>query len=74
MRMSKLLGSNCNVGHVDRLLRITLGIVLMGLADLNLIGSWGWLGVIPLFTGVLHYCPLYALLGINTYRNADYVE
>ena len=74
MRMSKLLGSSYNVGHVDRLLRVSLGIVLMGLADLNWIGPWGWLGVIPLFTGILRYCPLYALLGINTYRKADYVE
>ena len=63
-----------NVGGIDRVLRIAVGLLLIILAATGTVGPWGWLGVIPLFTGVLRYCPLYALLGINTYRNADYVE
>lgn len=59
---------NINVGDVDRILRVVLGIVLMSLAAAGVIGWWGWLGVIPLGTGLLSFCPLYALLGIHTCR------
>jgi len=53
------------VGHLDRFLRITLGAGLIYLAIQN--GqSWGYLGVIPLVTGVSGRCPLYRLLGIST--------
>lgn len=57
-----------NVGDVDRILRVVLGIVLMSLAAAGVIGWWGWLGVIPLGTGLLSFCPLYSLLGIHTCR------
>jgi len=55
-----------NLGGVDRVLRILVGIVLISLAATNLVGWWGWLGVIPLATGLIRFCPLYTLLGINT--------
>ena len=55
-----------NVGGIDRILRIVLGIVLIGLAVTNVVGWWGWLGVVPLATGLIGWCPLYAMLGINT--------
>ncbi|MDO5102350.1 MAG: DUF2892 domain-containing protein [Lautropia sp.] len=55
-----------NVGGIDRSLRIILGVVLIVLAATNTVGWWGWLGVIPLATGLFRFCPLYPLLGINT--------
>ena len=55
-----------NVGGVDRIARIIVGLVLLGLTASGVIGAWGWLGVIPLATGVFQFCGLYKLLGINT--------
>ena len=55
-----------NVGNFDRLLRIVAGCVLIGLAAAGTIGAWGWLGVVPLLSGVLAYCPLYGICGIST--------
>lgn len=55
-----------NIGSVDRALRIIAGIVLIALAATGTVGWWGWLGVVPLLTGVFRFCPLYTLLGINT--------
>ena len=55
-----------NVGGIDRLLRIVVGLVLIGLAATGTVGWWGWLGVIPLATGLFRFCPAYTLLGMNT--------
>ena len=55
-----------NVGGVDRILRIVIGLVLFSLAATGTVGWWGWLGVIPLLTGVVRICPLYSLVGMNT--------
>ena len=55
-----------NVGGVDRILRIALGVVLIALAATGTVGWWGWLGVVPLATGLFRFCPLYTLLGMNT--------
>lgn len=55
-----------NVGGIDRILRIVAGLVLIGLAATGTVGWWGWLGLVPLATGALGWCPPYALLGINT--------
>jgi hypothetical protein len=55
-----------NVGSIDRILRIVLGLVLMGLAFTGTIGWWGWLGAVALATGLVGWCPPYALLGIST--------
>jgi len=55
-----------NVGGVDRALRIVVGLVLVALAATNVVGWWGWLGVIPLLTGAFRFCPLYGLIGANT--------
>jgi hypothetical protein len=55
-----------NIGSVDRALRIVAGIVLIALAATGTVGWWGWLGVVPLLTGVFRFCPVYTLLGINT--------
>ena len=55
-----------NVGTVDRVLRIVVGLVLIGLAATGTVGLWGWIGVVPLATGLFRFCPAYTLLGINT--------
>lgn len=55
-----------NVGGIDRILRIIAGLVLIGLALTGTVGIWGWIGVIPLATGIFRFCPAYTLLGANT--------
>jgi hypothetical protein len=55
-----------NVGGIDRALRIVVGLVLIALAATGTVGWWGWLGAIPLLTGIVSSCPLYTLLGFNT--------
>lgn len=55
-----------NVGGIDRTLRLLGGLTLVGLAALDVIGPWGWIGVIPLATGAMGSCPLYRLVGLNT--------
>ncbi len=56
----------CNVGNTDKLLRIGGGIALLGLGASGIIGWWGLIGVVPLATGLLNWCPAYTLLGIKT--------
>ena len=55
-----------NVGGIDRILRIVAGLVLIGLTLAGTIGVWGWIGVVPLATGLFRFCPAYTLLGMNT--------
>ncbi len=55
-----------NVGGFDRIARIIIGIVLIALSYTGTIGVWGYIGIIPLLTGLFSRCPLYTLLGIKT--------
>jgi Protein of unknown function (DUF2892) len=55
-----------NVGGTDRILRIVAGVALVGATLAGAIGPWGWLGVVPLATGLFNFCPLYAVLGFST--------
>ncbi|TVP51251.1 MAG: DUF2892 domain-containing protein [Halomonas sp.] len=55
-----------NVGGIDKTLRILIGILLIALTLVGVIGSWGWVGVLPLATGLFNFCPAYKLVGINT--------
>ncbi|MBI4742566.1 MAG: DUF2892 domain-containing protein [Betaproteobacteria bacterium] len=55
-----------NVGGIDKILRIVAGVVLIALAFFGQIGMWGYIGVVPLATGLIGFCPLYPLLGMNT--------
>ena len=55
-----------NVGGIDRVLRIVIGIVLITLAISGVIGSWGWIGILPLLTGVFRFCPGYWLSGFSS--------
>ena len=55
-----------NVGGIDRTLRIIVGLALIASAATNTIGMWGYLGVVPLLTGLIGWCPPYAIFGFNT--------
>lgn len=55
-----------NVGGLDRLARVLAGVVLIFLAVTGTVGVWGWLGIVPLATGLVGWCPPYALFGIDT--------
>lgn len=54
-----------NVTPIDRAIRVAVGLLLIVLALFDKIGPWGWLGVIPLATGLMSWCPAYSLLGIG---------
>lgn len=55
-----------NEGAVDRILRVIVGAAVLSLAFIGPQTLWGYVGLIPLATGLVGFCPLYALLGINT--------
>ncbi len=55
-----------NVGGIDRILRIVVGLALIGATLAGIIGVWGWIGIVPLLTGIFKFCPAYAMLGMNT--------
>jgi hypothetical protein len=55
-----------NEGMVDRSTRVAVGLLLIALVFFGPRTPWGWLGLIPLATGLMGWCPLYAILGINT--------
>jgi Protein of unknown function (DUF2892) len=55
-----------NVGTADRVLRVVAGLALLGLAATDTIGAWGYVGLVPLATGLLRTCPLYSMLGFST--------
>lgn len=59
-----------NVGQTDRLLRIVVGLVLIGLAVAGVIGVWGYVGVVAVATGFMRFCPAYAVLGMKTCKSA----
>ncbi|MDO8347723.1 MAG: DUF2892 domain-containing protein [Rugosibacter sp.] len=57
-----------NVGGIDRILRIVVGLALIGWAFAG--GPvWAWIGIVPLATALINFCPLYTLIGINTSDN-----
>ena len=60
---------NKNIGGVERVVRVVGGLVLVGLAATGQIGVWGWIGLLPMATGLMGWCPPYSLLGINTCKN-----
>jgi hypothetical protein len=60
-----------NIGNIERIIRIVGGLVLVALAATGTVGVWGWLGLVPLATGLTGWCPPYSLLGINTCKNKN---
>ena len=61
---------NKNIGTLDRTLRIVVGLALIALAATGTVGPWGWIGVVPLGTGLFSWCPAYTLFGIKTCKTA----
>ena len=57
-----------NEGKTDRIIRVVIGLALIAMVFVGPKTNWGWLGVIPLVTGLTGFCGLYKLFGINTCR------
>jgi len=55
-----------NEGTVDRVLRVIVGLAVLSLAFVGPETAWGWVGLVPLVTGLAGTCPVYSILGINT--------
>ncbi|MBK9079048.1 MAG: DUF2892 domain-containing protein [Hyphomicrobium sp.] len=55
-----------NVGSIDRVLRFVVGLAILSLVFVGPQTPWGWLGLIPLLTAVVGYCPAYSILGVST--------
>jgi hypothetical protein len=55
-----------NVGGIDRVLRIVVGLALIALTLTGAIGVWGWIGLVPLATAAIGFCPLYTVLGFSS--------
>ena len=62
-----------NVGKIDRVIRVVVGIILVGNVFYALQHPIGWLGVILIVTGIVGKCPLYSIIGINTKPLAEKV-
>lgn len=60
-----------NIGSLDRIVRVVIGIGLLALVFYGPETRWGWIGLVPLLTGVVGFCPLYRLLHTSTYRRHD---
>lgn len=58
-----------NIGGIERILRVVGGLVLVALTATGQVGVWGWVGLVPIATGLIGWCPPYSLLGINTCKN-----
>jgi hypothetical protein len=56
----------CNVGGIDRILRAVIGIALIAIVFVGPKTNWGWIGLIPLLTAIVGWCPPYALFGLST--------
>ena len=57
---------NANIGVIDKWLRIVVGVALIALALFGVIGWWGYIGIVPLATAVINFCPAYRLIGIDS--------
>ena len=55
-----------NEGTIDRALRVVVGLAVLSLVFVGPQTAWGWVGLVPLATGLIGFCPLYSILGINT--------
>ena len=55
-----------NVGTADRIIRVAIGLALIVATLLGAIGAWGWIGVVPIATGLFRFCPAYLPFGLST--------
>jgi hypothetical protein len=56
---------SCNEHPIERGIRVVLGVVLLALVFIGPQTAWGWIGIVPLLTGITGFCPLYRILGWN---------
>lgn len=59
-----------NVGGIDKILRIVIGLALISLVFVGPKTMWGWFGIIPLATGLINFCPLYPLIGFSSAKES----
>jgi hypothetical protein len=64
--LSKEIEMKTNVGGIDRIARIVLGLALIALTLTGTIGVWGWIGIVPIATAAMGFCPLYTVLGFSS--------
>ncbi|CUW40327.1 protein of unknown function [Magnetospirillum sp. XM-1] len=57
---------DANMGGKDRLIRVAVGLAMIGMAMADLIGPWGWIGIVPLVSAALGWCPVYMAVGLST--------
>lgn len=62
---------HANVGGLDRVLRIVVGVALIALAATGIVGAWGYIGVVPLLTGLIGWCPAYLPFGFKTCKTGS---
>ena len=62
-----------NVHNIERIVRIIVGLAIISLVFIGPKSAWGWLGLIPLATGAIGWCPPYALFGFSTYKKPEYI-
>lgn len=55
-----------NVGGIDKILRVVLGIALIAATLTGALPVWGYIGIVPLVTGLVNFCPLYTVLGFSS--------
>ena len=60
-----------NVGGIDKIIRIVLGLALIAATLMGTLPVWGWIGIVPLATGLMGWCPPYAILGFNTCKTKN---
>ncbi len=57
---------SANVGGIDRILRIVIGLILIALVFVGPQTPWGWVGLVPLLTGLFRFCPAYLPFGLSS--------
>ena len=60
-----------NVHNIERVIRVIVGLAVISLVFIGPQSPWGWLGLIPLATGIMGWCPPYALFGISTCKKPE---
>jgi len=58
-----------NEGGLDRSIRVIVGLALIALTLTGRIGAWGWIGALPVLTGLIGWCPAYSLIGLKTCKS-----
>ena len=58
-----------NEGGLDRSIRVIVGLALIALTLTGRIGAWGWIGALPVLTGLIGWCPAYSLIGLRTCKS-----